>query len=185
MKKLMLLASLVMLSYPAEAAEYAVDYQASHIVAKGEHAGNGFEAKFQDWSAEIYFDASDLANSHLKATFNPAELITGNKMYDGTLLQVDWFNVKKFPKAHFTSESISLVEGNVFKADGVLTIRDIELPLRFDFTLDNLDNPPVSAVASFPIDRLAYDLGKGSDPEAEWVSQNIMIDLKISANPKP
>lgn len=184
MKLLTFISVAVLLASPSFAASYDVDYASSKIAAKGEHAGTPFEAVFEEWSAEIDFDVTNLEASQITARFNPASIKTGNKMYDGTLPQVDWFNVKSFPEAVYKSTSITHLADAVYKTEGELTIRDITLPLSFEFTLSDLAVSPVSVKAEFPIDRLAYGMGKGSDPKAEWVSQNISVVLDISANPK-
>lgn len=163
------------------AAPYKVDHSKSSITFSGIHAGNKFEGKFEKWDAEIEFDQNNLAASFIKTTFDPASAKTGNALYDGTLPQVDWFSVKDFAQAKFESKSISALENGGYKADGILTIRDKALPVRFDFTLSDLSQSPVIATATLKVDRLAYDIGKKSDPKAEWVSQNIDITLSIVA----
>lgn len=172
---------LLLISPPAFAADYNIDYDQSALTFSGTHAGNTFEGRFNEWSAQISFNPDDLENSSLSATFKTASAETGDKMYDGTLPQADWFDSANHPEAVFKSTSITENDANGYTAAGDLTIRGITRPLTFDFTLSDVSAEPVTATAQFPIDRLAYEIGKKSDPEAEWVSKDITIDLKITA----
>jgi hypothetical protein len=42
-----------------------------------------------------------------------------------------------------------------------------------------LKNGSTILTASFNIDRLAYNIGMDSDPEAEWVSKEIKMTLNL------
>lgn len=102
-------------------------------------------------------------------------------MYDGTLPQKDWFDSKDFPKAVFRSTSITHKENNIYHVIGALTLRDITQPVTFDFTLSDITASPVKVHSSFPIDRLAFDIGKKSDDKEEWVSREIIFTIDLSA----
>jgi polyisoprenoid-binding protein YceI len=170
---------------PAQAADYVVDYKSSKIAFSGTHAGNAFNGTFGTWTALIRFDPADLAGSQITATFDTSTAKTGNSMYDGTLPQADWFDVKNHPQATFTSTAITGKEdGSGYTARGDLTLRGITKPVSFDFTIGDLAQTPVTAKASFAIDRLDFDIGKKSDAPAEWVSREIVLTFDISATPR-
>lgn len=170
---------------PAEAAEYTVDTKASKIAFSGTHADTPFSGNFEEWTAVLSFDAGDLENSKFIATFNTASAKTGNAMYDGTLPQADWFDVKNHPQATFTTTAIAAKpDGSGYSATGDLTIRGVTKPVQFDFTLSDLAQSPVTAKATLTINRLDFDIGKKSDASAEWVSRDITLTLDITATPK-
>jgi cytochrome b561 len=110
-----------------------------------------------------------------------ASAVTGNKMYDGTLPSEDWFFVSSFPNSTFESNKISRNEDGTFHLDGILQIRDTKQPISFDFFISDTAAQPVTMTASFPLNRLGYGIGLKSDAEAEWVSRDIQVDLKIVA----
>jgi cytochrome b561 len=180
----MTLVGLLSVPIAAHARPYRVDYAQSHVRVSGEHAGNPFIAAFERWEAEIDFDPEQLAASKITARFYPEALKSGNKMYDGTLVAADWFNVKAFPEALFESTGITYKEGYRYHVVGALTLRDITQQISFDFMLSDLARTPVEGTAAFDIQRLDFDIGKASDPEAEWVSKAMAIDLKIIATPQ-
>jgi len=164
------------------AQDYVVDFAGSKILFSGEHAGNKFEGNFGSWDAQIKFDPSNLKESSLSATFDLSTAKTGNALYDGTLPQADWFDVKNHSPASFQSTSIVATESG-YTASGDLTIRGITQPISFDFTVSDLKVSPVKTNGTFKIDRLAYDIGRKSDADAQWVSQEIIVNLEIEANP--
>jgi len=186
-KKYLLAAALLfsLSAAPALAADYVVDYKNSKIEFSGTHAGNAFKGSFGTWTALIRFDPADLAGSSIVATFDPASAKTGNSMYDGTLPQADWFDVKNHPQATFASTAITAKEdGSGYTATGDLTLRGVTKAVSFDFTLSPLETAPVTAKASFTIDRLDFDIGKKSDASAEWVDREIVLSLDITATPR-
>lgn len=168
-------------SLPAYAADYSVDYTKSHIIFKGKHATNDFQGQFENWTANVSFDLDNPSNSKISATFVTNSAKTGDALYDGTLPQKDWFASKEYPEAHFESNSISKKTENQYVAKGSLTIRDITRPISFPFTLEPLDGGEQKAIASFIINRLDFNIGKESDPNTEWVDQDITVELEIFA----
>jgi cytochrome b561 len=165
----------------AFATPYEVNKDKSQVMFSGTHAGNDFKGEFQTWDANINFDADNLAESSVTVTFNTASANTGNAMYDGTLPKGDWFDADNHPTAMFQSTSFNKTDDG-YSVTGDLSIKDITNEVTFDFDLHGDD--PIHMMAQFPIDRLAFDVGKGSDPDAEWVSQDIMMDIHLEAMPK-
>lgn len=180
MKTLFTLA-LVLTAGLAQATEYTIDYANSHVNFSGTHAGNAFNGKFEDWQATIVFDPNHLAESKLEATFQTASAKTGNAMYDGTLPKGDWFDVKNHPTATFTSESIEQTGVNQYLAQGTLTIKEISQPVALPFKLTSPAEQPVTAMGTVTLNRLDFNIGKQSDPKADWVGETIEIDIKVTA----
>lgn len=183
MKHILLLGA-VLVPMSAQAADYAVDKAKSHVAFAGEHAGTPFKGEFKSWTADISFDPAALGTSSVKVVFDTASATTGNKMYDGTLPNDDWFDTAKHPQAVFTSKEISAAGEGKYLAKGDLVIRGISKPVELSFTLSDLTKSPVIAKGTLVIDRLAYDIGKKSDSSAEWVSREIPVAFELHASPK-
>jgi polyisoprenoid-binding protein YceI len=178
-----LLIAIYFVSFPAFATEYKVNTEKSEIVFTGKHAGNEFNGKFEKWSAEINYNAEDISKSSIKVTINPSSAKTGNAMYDGTLPTADWFAVEQFSEANFVSKNITKNDDNSFKVDGILTIRNIAVPVNFTFKLqpEDLSSNEVTTVFSLTVNRLDFDIGKKSDEKADWVSKEIKLNIKLFA----
>lgn len=164
------------------AGDYDLIRDESYVQFSATHAGNEFTGHFTDWSADITFDADDLSNSQLSAEFRLESAKTGNKMYDGTLPKSDWFDIKNHPTATYAADQITKNSDGGYTANGKLTLRGITHDLPVDFTIDDLSIDPVVANGTAVIDRLAYNIGKESDPNAEWVSQDILVDIRVKAS---
>ena len=163
----------------AVANPYQVDYEASQIQFSGTHAGNEFTGVFNDWDADINFNTQNTDKSFANVTLSVASAHTGNAMYDGTLPSADWFNVGNYPTASFKSTSFQK-SNDGYNVIGELTIRDVTIPMTFNFKL-NGENP-IIMTANLPINRLKFNIGKDSDGNAEWVSEIINIDMTLHAN---
>ena len=176
-------ATLFLLAVPAIAAadEFQVDHSKSSLTFAGNHAGTDFVGKFMDWSAEIEFDAANVEESEFSAEFVLKSARTGNRQYDGTLPTADWFNTRKTPVGEYASTLVTHVEGNTYRADGTLSLRGVEVPVSFEFLLDDPEGSTVRATASFDVMRLDWGLGVASDPASEWVTNEISIEIDIVA----
>lgn len=181
-----LMCTLLLLLLPIEAMSeiYQIDYQKSELKFSGTHAGNSFEGIFEDWDVIIDFDRENLAASSFTARFRTQSAKTGDILFDRTLPEDDWFFVKEYPEALFESSSISKNKDGSFRVSGDLVIRAISKPAVFNFVLDDENPTEITAKASLMVNRLDYEIGLKSDPQAEWVSRDIKIEIQIYAQPE-
>lgn len=168
-------------SSPTLAAKYEIDKDNSEISFSGKHIETNFTGILSDYKTIIDFDKNDLANSSISADINLTSFSTGNQLYDGTLPEQNWFNLKTFKSATFTSDKLTHKSGNTFLLDGAFTLKGITKPLQFLFTLRPATKDEIKVTAHFKIDRLAYKVGTESDPQAEWVDRHIQINLELTA----
>ncbi len=182
--RFMLVLFLMLVPVCASAAGYVVDYTASSIEFSGTHAGRVFEGVFEDWSADIDFDVDDLSASSVQVVIDADSAKTGNAMYDGTLPTQDWFSVKQYPDILFNSTAFTAMGDDTYEVTGDLMVKDVTTPFTFQFTLRPMDGP-VQANAEMVIDRLDFNLGRGSDPDAQWVGREIKVSLHVEATLVP
>lgn len=175
--KVLILAIAIGTTSAAHAETLPIDTANSSLTFTGEHAGNVFEGTFNIWTGNI-----DLESKAIQASFDATSISTGNKMYDGTLPTGDWFNSKNYPKITFKSTSVEKISEIEYKVLGDFKIKDISKPLIFMLHITQEDQTSLQGNLSFTINRLDYELGKKSDPTAEWVSQDIAIHLTFKAD---
>ena len=137
----------------------------------GEHAGRAFTGKFNEWQATLMLPPE--TEPRIEAQFSLASAETGNAMYDETLVEDDWFNVKNTPTAKFVTSDIAKTDSG-YMVKGELSLRGISHLVTFALTRNQ-----TGLSAEFDIDRLAFGIGKESDPDAEWVSREIGLRLTI------
>jgi polyisoprenoid-binding protein YceI len=152
-------------------AEIKSSHQSGNVTFSGQHAGMNFEGNFERWEATLILPPQN--NPSITATFYMGYAKTGDSIYDSTLPEFDWFDVENHPQGKFVSTQISITEDG-YRVWGDLTLKNITNPANF-MLVDDGD----ILRASFDINRLAYQIGTESDPEAEWVSKTISISMLI------
>lgn len=159
---------------------WVVDPAASTINFSGTHMDKPFQGKFLTWASTILFSETDLSLSKAKVMIDTASASTGDKMYDGTLPNKEWFDVKQFPQAVFETKIFKKTGENTYEAEADLTIKGITQTIILPFTL-NITDKTADMTARLTLDRLAFDVGKKADEKAEWVGRDIVLDIKLKA----
>ncbi len=167
-----------LINYNANASECNINHKNSHIEFLGSHIGNVFKGKFIDFTGKINFDFNNLDQSNAKILIKTDSALTKNQEYDLTLKKSDWFNVKKYPEAYFQTSKISKIKEDYYNIDGKLRIKNITLPHSFSGKIIK-EEKKATLNATSAINRLDFNIGKSSDPKAEWVSNNINLNIKI------
>ncbi|HEY8682719.1 MAG TPA: YceI family protein, partial [Rhodanobacter sp.] len=119
MKRLVMLLALA-LPGVAGATDYTVQPAASTLGFSDTFQGETFNGHFDQWTAAISYDAAKLASSKFDVEVTLAGVKTGDKDRDGALPGADFFDVAKFPQAHFVSTGFHQNGAQVI-ADGNLT----------------------------------------------------------------
>ena len=158
---------------------WIVDPELSQIIVSGTHAGKPFAAQFTDWRADIRFDPEAPEAARVEVVVDAAAVETGNSYYDNTLKESGWLAPSTFPVITFVSQDIAGASTG-YAADGELTIRDTTLPAQLVFTLD-IEGDTARMEGRAEISRLAYGVGNAADPKAEWVSDELIIDVAVTA----
>ena len=150
------------------------------VVFRGTHAGAGFEGEFTRWSAQLAFDPENLSESSLTAGIATASATDEVPLHDQTLPEQEWFDVAHYPEARFASTRFAESVAGHYAIEGVLTIKDRQIPVALEL---RLDAQGVAVNGRFKIDRAAANLGLESDPEAEYVSREIEVQVRAAGIP--
>lgn len=157
---------------------WVIDPARSEIAFSGVHAGVPFRGRFTRWSADIRLDLADVAQSHIAATIQTGSATDGVPLHDETLPQAEWFDVENHPVATFRTTRIQQ-EGDRYDVEGTLTIKSHDMALS-PLTL-TIDGDRVTISGRVTIDRRDADMGMESDPDAAWVSREIVIDVRVTS----
>jgi polyisoprenoid-binding protein YceI len=114
---------------------YQIDKVHSDVGFKVRHLFSKTPGRFSDFSGTIMLDEKNMSASSVDVTIQTASIQTNNERRDKHLRSDDFFNAEKFPAITFKSMKITPVEGNKFKVDGNLTIRDVTKPVTLDAEL--------------------------------------------------
>jgi cytochrome b561 len=156
---------------------------ASEIAFSGVHAGVPFRGRFTRWSADIRFDPEQLDASHATVTIETASASDGVALHDQSLPQAEWLDTAHFPNATFRTISIRR-DGAAFTASSALTIKGKMILISLPFTLA-ISGDRARMDGRARISREAANLGMDSDPDAEYVSREIVVDVHVEATRAP
>lgn len=161
---------------PGLADTWTVDQENSQLGFEVQQGSSKLTGLFGSWKASIDFDPAAPETAKISAEINPATATTGNAQFDGTLPNQDWFDVSAFPAATFQSNTVTLVEGNSYRADGTLTIKGMEQPVELDFTLE-ITGDTAKATGTATVNRLSYGLGAGVGTDTVGDIVSVTLDL--------
>lgn len=110
--------------------QYRLDPSHTTVLFKASHLGlSTYVGRFNEFDASLNFNESALSQLSLQAQIMTGSVDVNDEDLEDTLKGSDWFNSTKFPKAEFTSESVSGVSGNEFVVNGKLTLAGKQIPL--------------------------------------------------------
>lgn len=149
------------------------------------HDGNDYTGRFENWDAQIEFHEQALSTSKVRVDIDLSSAVTGQKLYDDSLKAAEWFDVKTKPNAGVTLVNFRKGEGDgtgpeSYLADAVLEFKGLQVKVPFAFTLEiNGDEAALTGTAT--LSRQGLNIGQDSDPDADWVSENIAVDVSLTA----
>lgn len=151
----------------------------SEIAFSGVHAGTPFKGRFMDWRAGIHFDPANLAGSSITAVVETGSARDGDPLHEETLPQAEWFDVAHHPTATFRTTAIRARGDGGYELEGTLTIKDRELQLA-PLVL-TVEGNRLSIDGQANISRREANLGMESDPDGEYVSRDIAVEVRVAA----
>ena len=128
MKRLAILLLALALPGLAAAADYTVQSGSSTLGFSSTFQGETFQGHFEKWNAAIRYDPANLAASKFDVTVHTASVQTGDSDRDSALPGEAFFDVAKYPEAHFVTTGFRK-SGNQVIADGTLTLRGVSKPV--------------------------------------------------------
>jgi polyisoprenoid-binding protein YceI len=137
--------SVLALPLNAMAADYVIDTSGAHasVNFKVSHLGYSFiKGRFNNFSGEFSYDADNLTASKVNVTVDTTSLDTNHAERDKHIRSDDFIYASEYPKATFTSTSVT-------------ELNDGKLAIEGDLTLHGETNP-ITIEASF--------IGEGEDP---------------------
>lgn len=181
MKRLAILLALA-LPFAAAAADYTVQPAPSTLGFSNTFQGESFDGKFGRWTAAISYDAANLASSKFDVEVDLASVKTGDGDRDSALPGSDFFDVAKFPKAHFVTTGFRQSGGKVI-ADGTLTLHGIAKPVSLDVTFKPQGSGATLDVAG-TVKRLDFGVGTGDYADTSVIGGDVKVTAHLQLSPK-
>ena len=178
MKRSVLLLLALALPCAAAAADYAVQPASSTLGFSGTFQGAAFHGQFARWTAAISYDPAHLAASKFDVTVSPASVRTGDKDQENALPGADFFDVAKFPTAHFVTTGFRQ-NGTQVVADGQLTLRGVTRPLSLTVNFKPLGSGGTLDVSG-TLKRLDFGVGGGDYADTSVIGADVKVDAHLS-----
>lgn len=159
---------------------WTVDKAASRLGFRAAMNGAAFQGGFNRWDARINFDPANLGASKVTATVDLASARTGDGARDEALPSSDWFDVKRHPRATFTTRSITAAGAGRYVAAGDLTLRGVTRPVKFPFSLA-ITGDTAKMNGSVVLDRTAFGVGQGQWKTGSAVDTKVTVTVAITA----
>lgn len=164
------------LTLPALAADY-VQASGSTLVFAGQYDGEVFVGRFPDFKTTLQFDPAHPADAKLDVVIPLTSADSDNDDRDATLLGAAFFNVAKFPQAHYRVEGFRPLGDNRFAADGTLSLRGISKPVTLEFEWTPGAQPVLTGKAS--VLRLDFGVGGGDWSDTDVLPNAIAVRTRV------
>jgi polyisoprenoid-binding protein YceI len=161
------------------ATSWVMDPKQSTLHFTCTQAGAQFQGTFKNFSADIKFDPQDLTTSRFDVSIDLGSVTTQDNDRDETVKGSDFFNVAKWPRARYVTQSISAKNALNFVGNGKLTLRDAtrDVPIAFTFQM-NGNQALLKGTAS--LKRLDFGVGQGEWKDTSSVSNDVAVQFTLT-----
>ena len=159
LKKIVLV--LVLGSFTCFSQELVQDKTASEITFTIKNFGFNVPGNFSQFIASSNFSASSLKGSFLNVKISVASIFTDSEARDKHLLEVDYFNIKKYPNILFESSVIEKITPFKYLLKGFITIKGIKKRLETILNVTT-SKTTVTFLTDFSLNRRDFGVGGSS-----------------------
>lgn len=186
------IAAIILMPAIASAADlYVVDKTHSEVSFRVRHLVANTPGKFNDYTANVAIEPSDLTKSTVDFTIQAASIDTANADRDKHLRTEDFFWVDQHPTLSFKSEKIVKKSKEEFEVTGTLTMRGVSkkitVPVELGgFMKDPWGNEKAGFTTSFTVNRKDYGINwnKALDQGGVVLGEEVKITLSLEMNRK-
>ncbi|MGH8179306.1 MAG: YceI family protein [Steroidobacter sp.] len=172
------LLALLALSLAIAATQWSLQPKDSTLTFIGNQAGAEFEGVFEKFTADIRFDAQDLAGSRFDVSIDLTSANSRDSERDDVIKGPDLFAVKQWPTARYVAQKFTAKGGDKYSATGKLTLRNVTRDVPIDFTFDTKDGG-AWLKGTAKIKRLDFGVGQGEWKDTEWVGNEVGIRFEL------
>jgi cytochrome b561/polyisoprenoid-binding protein YceI len=165
---------------------WAADAAKSSLEFNFVQAGAKTTGRFARFTANIDFNAADLATGRFDVAIDIASVDTRDKERDSTLRTPDLLDPAKFPRATYVATQF-VAKGAGFEGRGKLSLRGVsrDVPVAFTFQAGVEAGKPVATLkGSATIKRLIFGVGQGEWKSTEWISDDVQISFNLMLRPR-
>lgn len=158
----------------------------SSITFSATQAGATFEGRFERFETQIVFSPDALRASYFKVRVDLSSVETDYGERDEVLRGPEFFDVARSGHALYEATVFEHVGGNEYRAEGVLTIKDRQVPIPLVFNFARTGNGEGSAVlqGETRLNRLDFGIGLGDWADQKWIGHAVTVRFSITLRGK-
>ncbi len=133
-------------------------------------------------SGTIWFDAKNIANSHVEVEIPISRLDLGDKKWTEKVTS-SMLHIEKFPSATFKSSAVRVVSENLLEVDGVLSVAGKTAPITFITIINANKRHPLTFKKTLGMQAFGNISRKalGIDAWPSVIGDRVHLDLAIEA----
>lgn len=170
------------IAMPALTGEHVwkVDKSKSRVGFEALEQGTSFPGQFDRFDLAIKLDPDNPENGRIEAIIDLSSVDAGSKERNQVLPTKDWFDVKNYAQAYFSSSNIVRLDSGDYEAKGDLSLKGISKEIVLPFTLDH-DDVKAHATGKVGFNRTDFNVGDGSYKSEEYIDHNVVVFVDIYA----
>ena len=163
---------------------WIADPDASSITFSAVQEGEAFTGRFETFDSRINLDTDapvgPVADAAITVTIPVSSVRTGDAERDEALPGRDWFDAENHPFATYMSDRIARLDDGSYRADGMLTLRGVSMPVTLDFDLEEAEGRAV-ATGRATLDRREFGVGSGAFDTDQWIAFPVGVTVDVVA----
>lgn len=165
----------------AQAIEYsAVQANKSTIAFTSRQMGVPVQGRFPKFTTRIAFDPAKPDTSKVDISIDLASIDAGSQDANDEVVGKQWFNVKMFPVASFTSTVVKATGAGRYEVTGPLTIKGKAVPVTANFGFKVEGNNGIFD-GGFTLRRIDFAIGEGPWADVSTVANEVQINFHVVA----
>lgn len=175
--RFLVVAAILVASASVHAADWRMDPAASRLTFQAFYQGQAAPGSFKQFDTRLSFDPARPADGKLDVTVKLTSVDMGSTEINEAIREPDWFDLKRYPDAEFSSNTISQNGPGKYIARGVLRIKGTQQQVAVPFNWE-ASGKTATMTGDMTLKRTAFGIGTG-----EWASGDMIgLDVKVSFN---
>lgn len=151
----------------------------SEIRFVSKQLGVNVEGRFRKWTANVVFLPKELHKSKADFDIDLGSIDLASDESETEIKSPQWFNIARFPVAHFTSTSIKSLGGDRYEVAGKLTLKGVTKDVIVPIAVKKDASGKSIAEGSFPLKRIDYHVGEGMWSDTEMVADDVVVRIRM------
>ena len=151
----------------------------SEISFVSRQMGSPVEGRFRSFDAQVALDPKQLGAAKIVLVVDLASAALGSTETETELRRPDWFDVKKFPQASFTSSAVKPAGAGRLEVVGTFSLKGRSRALTVPVALTQAGGT-TTATGAFTIRRLDFHVGDGDWVDVDLIANDVQVKFKLA-----